>query len=251
MISWVEAVARITRQSQTLLVVDGISAVGLSPCPMDAWGVDCLLTGSQKGLMLPPGLALLALSERAWACAEKQTPGCFYFNLCKERDNVLKGQTCFTSPVGLILGLKESLDMLLENGLEPVYAKQWALTMLTRSGLSAMGLELFAKKDFAWGVTSVLLPDGIDGTKVLRLAQEKHGVCMAGGQDHYKGRMVRIGHMGWVDWADVAAGLYALNDSLRAVGGYSGSRDYLERGMAAYRAALKGKPGDPLPQVYS
>ena len=110
---------------------------------------------------------------------------------------------------------------------------------------------MFAKKDFAWGVTSVLLPDGIDGTKVLRLAQEKHGVCMAGGQDHYKGRMVRIGHMGWVDWADVAAGLYALNDSLRAVGGYSGSRDYLERGMAAYRAALKGKPGDPLPQVYS
>lgn len=247
----VEAVARITRQSQALLVVDGISAVGLSPCPMDAWGVDCLLTGSQKGLMLPPGLALLALSERAWACAEKQTPGCFYFNLVKERDNVLKGQTCFTSPVGLILGLKESLDMLLENGLEPVYAKQWALTMLTRAGLSAMGLELFAQKDFAWGVTSVLLPGGVDGTQVLRLAQEKHGVCMAGGQDHYKGRMVRIGHMGWVDWADVAAGLYALNDCLRAVGGYSGSRDYLERGMAAYRAALEGKPGDPLPQVYN
>ncbi len=247
----VEAVARITRQSQALLVVDGISAVGLSPCPMDAWGVDCLLTGSQKGLMLPPGLALLALSERAWACAEKQTPGCFYFNLVKERVNVLKGQTCFTSPVGLILGLKESLDMLLENGLEPVYAKQWALTMLTRAGLSAMGLELFAKEDFAWGVTSVLLPGGVDGTQVLRLAQEKHGVCMAGGQDHYKGRMVRIGHMGWVDWADVAAGLYALNDCLRAVGGYSGSRDYLERGMAAYRAALKGKPGDPLPQVYN
>lgn len=247
----VEAVARITRESQALLVVDGISAVGLSPCPMDAWGVDCLLTGSQKGLMLPPGLALLALSGRAWACAGKQTPGCFYFNLVKERENVLKGQTCFTSPVGLILGLKESLDMLLENGLEPVYAKQWALTMLTRAGLSAMGLELFAKKDFAWGITSVLLPDGVDGTKVLRLAQEKHGVCMAGGQDHYKGRMARIGHMGWVDWADVAAGLYALNDSLRAVGGYSGSRDYLEQGMAAYRAALEGRPGAPLPQVYS
>ncbi|MEG6502899.1 alanine--glyoxylate aminotransferase family protein, partial [Desulfovibrio sp. 1214_IL3152] len=207
--------------------------------------------GSQKGLMLPPGLALLALSERAWACAEKQTPGCFYFNLVKERDNVLKGQTSFTSPVGLILGLKESLDMLLENGLEPVYAKQWALTMLTRASLSAMGLELFAKKDFAWGITSVLLPDGVDGTQVLRLAQEKHGVCMAGGQDHYKGRMARIGHMGWVDWADVAAGLYALNDSLRAVGGYSGSRDYLERGMAAYRAALEGKPGVPLPLVYN
>ena len=242
----VEAVARITRNSDTLLLVDGISAVGLSPCPMDAWGVDCLLTGSQKGLMLPPGLALLALSERAWACAEKQTSGCFYFNLPKERANVLKGQTLFTSPVGLVLGLKESLDMLLENGLKALYAKQWALTMMTRASLAAMGLELFAKKDFAWGITSVMLPDGVDGVEVLRMAQEKHGVCMAGGQDHYKGRMVRVGHMGWVDWADVAAGIYALNDCLCAVGGYCGSRDYLEQGLAAYSSALAGEPGAPL-----
>lgn len=247
----VEEVARITRESQALLLVDGISAVGLSPCPMDEWGVDCLLTGSQKGLMLPPGLALLALSERAWACAEKQTPGCFYFNLIKEREYVHKGQTLFTSPVGLILGLKESLDMLLENGLKALYAKQWALTMLTRASLTAMGLELFAKEHFAWGITSVLLPEGVDGVEVLRMAQEKHGVSMAGGQDHFKGRMARVGHMGWVDWADVVAGIYALNDCLCAVGGYCGSRDYLEQGLAAYQAALAGEPGEPLPLVYN
>jgi len=245
----VREVAQITRQRDVLLLVDGISAVGLSPCPLDEWGLDCLLTGSQKGLMLPPGLALLALSERAWKKAESVTPGCFYFNLLKEREHVLKGQTLFTSPVNLILGLDESLDMLLENGLEALYAKQWALTMLTRAGVSALGLDLFAPEHFAWGITSVLLPEGVDGTEVLRLALDRYGVCMAGGQDQLRGRIVRIGPMGWVDWSDVLAGLYALERGLTEAGGFSGARDYLEQGMAAYRAALAGKPGEALPQV--
>ena len=245
----VREVAQITRRRDVLLLVDGISAVGLSPCPLDEWGLDCLLTGSQKGLMLPPGLALLALSERAWEKAESVTPGCFYFNLLKEREHVLKGQTLFTSPVNLILGLDESLDMLLENGLEALYAKQWVLTMLTRAGVSALGLDLFAPEHFAWGITSVLLPEGVDGAEVLRLALDKYGVCMAGGQDQLKGRIVRIGHMGWVDWSDVLAGLYALERGLTEAGGFSGARDYLEQGMAAYRAALAGKPGEALPQV--
>lgn len=247
----VREVAQITRESGALLLVDGISGVGLSPCPLDDWGLDCLLTGSQKGLMLPPGLALLALSERAWKKAESVTPGCFYFNVLKERAQLEKGQTLFTSPVGLIMGLDESLDMLLENGLEAVYTKQWALTMLTRAGARAMGLELFAPKDFAWGITSVLLPQGVDGVEVLRLAMEKHGVCMAGGQDQLKGRIVRVGHMGWVDWADVAAGLHALERGLTEAGGFCGARDYLEQALAAYRAALAGRPGEPLPLVHS
>lgn len=247
----VREVAHITRQRNTLLLVDGISGVGLSPCPLDAWGLDCLLTGSQKGLMLPPGLALLALSDRAWKKAESVTPGCFYFNLPQERAKLEKGQTLFTSPVGLILGLDASLDMLLENGLEPIYAKQWALTMLTRAGAHALGLELFAPEHFAWGITSVLLPQGVDGVEVLRLAAEKYGVCMAGGQDQLKGRIVRIGHMGWVDWADVAAALYALERSITEAGGFSGARDYLEQALAAYRSALAGKPGEPLPLIHS
>lgn len=242
----VESVARITRDRDVLLVVDGISAVGLSPCPMDDWGLDCLLTGSQKGLMLPPGLALLALSPRAWQKAEQTASNCFYFNLPKERINAEKGQTLFTSPINLLLGLNESLDILLENGLEAVYAKQWALTMQTRAGLAALGLELFAPEHFSWGITSVRLPEGVDGIELLRIAQEKYGVCMAGGQDHLKGRIIRIGHMGWVDWSDILAGLYALNRALLECGGYSGARDYLEQAMAAYRIALIGKPGAPL-----
>ncbi|MBQ9452717.1 MAG: alanine--glyoxylate aminotransferase family protein [Desulfovibrio sp.] len=247
----VREVASITRESNALLVVDGISAVGLAPCPMDAWGIDCLLTGSQKGLMLPPGLALLALSPRAWKSAEANDSGCFYFNLPAEKAKLAKGQTLFTSAVNLIIGLNESLDMLLENGLEAVYAKQWALTMLNRAGLSAMGLTLFAPEHFAWGITSVLLPAGVDGTEVVRIAMETYGVCLAGGQDHLKGRLVRVGHMGWVDWADALAGLYALNRSIIAAGGHCGSRDYMETAMAAYRMALSGKPGQALPLIHS
>ncbi|GFH62348.1 MAG: serine-glyoxylate transaminase [Candidatus Desulfovibrio kirbyi] len=239
----VQEIAAVTRKRKQLLVVDGISAVGLSPCPMDEWGIDCLLTGSQKGLMLPPGLALLALSERAWEKAATVPADCFYFNLLKEKTNAEKGQTLFTSPVNLILGLDESLALLLKNGLDALYAKQWALTMLTRCGLRAMGLRLLAERHFAWGITSALLPDGIDGSLVLRLAQENHGVIMAGGQDNLKGRIVRIGHMGWVDWADVVAGLYALNCSLHDAGGFCGARDYLEQALNAYSIALRLKLG--------
>ena len=247
----VREVAEVCRRSGALLVVDGISAVGLCPCPMDEWGIDCLLTGSQKGLMLPPGLALLALSPRAWKKTESVSPNCFYFNLLKERDSLAKGQTNFTSPVNLIVGLDEALALLLENGLEAVYVKQWGLTMLARAGARAMGLVLFAEKDFAWGITSVLLPEGVDGGQVLRCAAEKFGVLFAGGQDHLKGRLVRIGHMGHVDWADVTAGLFALNQALKEAGGFCGSRDYLEQALAAWRAALAVAPGETPPMTHS
>ena len=119
-------------------------------------------------------------------------------------------------------------------------------SMFTRAAVKAMGLELLAPDDFAWGITSVLLPEGVDGNEVLRLAAEKHGIYMAGGQDQLKGRIVRIGHMGWVDWADVAAGLYALERSIVDAGGYIGARNYLEQGLAVYRAALEVTPGTPV-----
>jgi len=134
----VEEIARCTRQRNLLLVVDGISAVGLSPCPMDAWGIDCLITGSQKGLMCPPGLALIALSQRAWEKAATVPDGCYYFNLVKERENLENNQTHFTSPVSLILGLKASLDRILSQGLDAVYRKQWALTMMARTGIQIL-----------------------------------------------------------------------------------------------------------------
>lgn len=224
-------------KGEKLLIVDGISAVGISPCPMDEWRIDCLLTGSQKGLMLPPGLALLALSENAWQTARQIQPGCYYFNLPKERSMLEKGQTAFTTPINLIIGLDAALDMLFTYGLPALYKKQFALSMLVRQATLAMGLSLLAQNNWAWGVTAIVLPDGIDGGEILKRLEKDYGIIMAGGQDRLKGRIVRFGHMGWIDWGDCVAGLSALAETLSAVG-YAIQDGFLVKGLEAYHIAL-------------
>lgn len=229
----------ITRGRDVLLVVDGISAVGISPCPMDAWGIDCLLTGSQKGLMLPPGLALLSLSDRAWKTVRTAGPSSFYFNLLAEREKSLQHQTLFTSPVNLLQGLAVSLDLFRTQTLEEVYRKQWALTCMARTGATQLGLELLAKTHFTWGLTSIRLPVGLDGSTILKTAAESCGVVLAGGQGEMKKSVIRLGHMGHVDWSDILAGLHALRTGLLAAGGYSAARTYLEDAVGAYEVALQ------------
>ena len=241
----IDLLGRLTRAQGIFLVADGVSAVGVSPVRMDDWDIDCLVCGSQKGLMVPPGLAMIALSERAWAQAAVSGAGCLYFDLHAElavlRD---KGETHFTPAIALIYGLRESLRMIEEGGgFAEIFRKQWALTMMARTGVRAMGLSLFAAAQFAWGVTSVVLPAGVNGVELLRLMQEEWGVIMEGGQDHLRGRIVRIGHMGWTDWSDLAAGLHALAQALPAAGGFVASRDYLETALAAYSRALDAGPG--------
>ncbi len=235
----VKEMAQVTSQKDVIIVVDGISGVGISPCPMDEWKIDCLLTGSQKGLMLPPGLSLIALSEKAWKRAENQKDICYYFNLPAERAILKKNQTHFTSPINLIVGLDASLDLLLKNGLEAIYRKQWAMTMLVRKGAMAMGLALLAKKDFSWGITAIEIPEGLSGQEILRFAQEKYNVYMAGGQDKLKNRIIRIGHMGWVDWADCLAGLYAVNRGIVSLGGNASKNSFMEDAMEAYNRAYE------------
>jgi aspartate aminotransferase-like enzyme len=235
----VRELAALVRKSPALLVVDGISAVSVTPCPMDAWGIDCLLTGSQKGLMLPPGLALIALSPRARRKMEALGSGDAYFDLPAEFAANAKGQTHFTSSVSLSAGLRESLRLLRAVGLDTVYRKQWALAQMARAGIRALGLTLFAPEHYAWGLTSVLLPPGMEAAPLLAAAEKQHGVVMAGGQGGaLKERIVRIGHMGYVDYADLAAGLYAFARSYQELGGFLGCRNYLEQALEAYRTAL-------------
>ena len=223
---------------ETLLVVDGISAVGVSPCPMDAWGIDCLLTGSQKGLMLPPGMALLSLSQRAWRGVEANPRPPFYFNLLGERQRNAGNQTLYTSPVSHIFGLEACLELVLESGLESLYRSQWALTHMARAGIEAMGLSLLVRDCYTWGLTSVRLPEDIDGQEVLSLAASEYGAVLAGGQDHLKGRIVRLGHMGYVDWGDVLAGLSALGRSCQRLGATIDLQAGLAAGLAAYEHEL-------------
>ncbi len=244
----IQEIAEVIRKRDVLLVVDGISAVGISPCPMDDWHLDCLLTGSQKGLMLPPGLAFIALSQRAWNQVETAGTNPFYFNLLREREQIGKNQTLFTPAIGLLRGLSQSLDYFQGDHLQQVFRKQWALTMMARTGIKAMGLELFAQEDFTWGLTSLVMPPGIDASKVLQSMASNYGVVAAGGQGDMKGTMIRLGHMGHVDWSDLLAGLYALRQSYVACGGYSGCLDYLEQAMRAYQQGLEQEVHEiPLP----
>ncbi len=234
----VKELAAVVRNKDILFVADGISSVGISPCPMDEWGIDALLTGSQKGLMLPPGLALISLSKKAWAKAEKIKTDCFYFNLLQERENCLKNQTLFTSPITLILGLHEALTMLLEDGLEAVYKKQWALTQMARSAAIELGFTLAAEEHFAWGVTGLYMPKGLDSKPVVKLMYEKYGIIVTQGQAPLAAEMLRIGHMGYVDWADISAGLFALAETMKEVYNIEAPAGFLERAIATYYKEL-------------
>ncbi len=209
-------IAKITQKYDILLVADGISSVGISPAPLDEFGIDALVTGSQKGLMVPTGLSLLAFSEKAWKKAEQVDYSCFYFNMLAERNNVRKQQTNFSSPVSLIIGLKEALSMIFEDndGLDGLYQKQWSLCQMARAGVKAMGLDLFAKENFAWGLTAVKMPKGLKSSELINKAYTKTGVIMAAGQEPMKDEILRLAHMGYVDFGDVLAGLAAVDLSL-------------------------------------
>jgi aspartate aminotransferase-like enzyme len=235
----VQELARLCRLKNKIIIVDGISAVGISPCPMDEWGIDCLLTGSQKGIMLPPGLAFMALSERAWSRAHEVRSRNFYFNLIQEREKCLTGQTLFTPAVNLIVALDECLKYFQEQGLQSIFNRQRAMTLMVRTGVRCLGLEFLAESNYTWGLTSIKLPPGIDGVELLNTAAREYKVLMAGGQDHLKGKIVRLGHMGYVDWSDLLAGLFALRGALVKQGGFSGSRDYLEQAMLVYEKEME------------
>ncbi len=236
----VKEVGEITRKYDVLLIVDGISAVGISPLPMDRWNIDCLITGSQKGLMLPPGLALISLSDRAWERAENIEREDFYFDLIGEREKIKKGQTLYTSPVSLIYGLYESLNIFMKNGLNEMYKKYWALTQMTRTGIEALGLECFAKENYTWGLTSVKMPEKIDVNRILKELAEKFNLYIAGGQEHLKGKIIRIGHMGYVDFGDILFALSSISCVLKFNYNLSPMyNDFLERSFLAYENATR------------
>ena len=238
----VRELGEVTRERDALLVVDGISAVGVSPCPMDAWHMDCLLTGSQKGIMLPPGLSFVALSERAWAKAATVPSKNFYFQLAGEREAVSKDQTMFTPAISLIVGLRESLALFRESGRQSVFRKQWALTCMVRTAAQAMGLELFAKQGFTWGLTSIRMPLGVSAAAVAKTSAEEFGVVMTTGQGEFKDKIIRMGHMGHVDYGDILAGLAAFRIAFERAGGYVGCDTVLEQAMAAHQTAMQAGP---------
>lgn len=213
----IETIAKIVSKTEAILVVDAVSSLGVMDLPMDKWQVDVVTTGSQKALMLPPGLAFVGVSEKAWRMVEKSTLPKFYFNFKSEKKNIEKNQNAFTPAVSLITGLKKSLDMIRAEGLENVFTRHERLARATRAGMEALGLEVFSKAPSP-SLTAVCAPEGINADDIVKKFSKVHAITIAGGQDHLKGKIFRISHMGYASSFDVVTAISALEMTLGSLG---------------------------------
>ena len=229
----VKEIAKLTKNGP-LFLVDGVTAVGVLPVPLDEWGIDALVTGSQKALMLPPGLGFIALSERAWQKTKKAKLPRFYFDLNLERKNQAKGSGAFTPAVSLIFGLRASLNMMAREGFDRVYARHARMARATRAAATAMGLKLLAPDSPSPAATGIFLPKGLDADKVLDYLRDQMGVILAEGQDQLKGKAIRIAHVGYMGAFDVITAIAALEMALRKFG----AEIPFGRGVAAAQEVL-------------
>jgi aspartate aminotransferase-like enzyme len=213
-------IAEVVREFDKLLVVDAVSSLGAIPCDTEAWGLDCVVTGSQKGWMVPPGLAFASLSDRGWKAYEQARMPRFYFDLGKHRDAQAKGQTPFTPAMSIFFGLDIALERMALEGMEAIFTRHKKMGALTRDGVKSLGLELLCTEErFASDtVTAVKCPEGIDVSKLRSLMEDEYNTVLAGGQAKLSGKIFRIGHLGLVDENDIRETLAALGDALKKLG---------------------------------
>jgi aspartate aminotransferase-like enzyme len=230
----VHRLANLTRNREILLVVDGITAVGVYDLPMDRLGIDVLVSASQKALMLPPGLSFISLSERAWSKVRSSSQPRFYFDLLRERESQARNTTAYTPAISLIHGLRESLAMIEQEGLQAAFARHETLARATRAAVQALELRLLAPNDPCPAATGMYVPDGIDGGALLGYLRDRMQVTFGGGQDRLKGRVVRIGHLGYTEMMDTITAVAALEMALS----HFGYPVQLGRGVAAAQEVL-------------
>jgi aspartate aminotransferase-like enzyme len=224
----VEAIARLVRESgdDTLLVVDGITGLGTTPFDVDGWGIDVIIGGSQKALMIPPGLAYCAVSERAWKRMETAKSPRYYFDFRKERKAAAKGESAFTPATSLFAALGAALEFIRQMGNGDVAAGRVALidnaemlAAMTRAGAKALGLELLAPKCPAAALTAIHAPAGVDSSAMVKRFREDFGAVVANGQAEMKGKLFRIAHLGYYDYLDTIGILAALEHVMAAATG--------------------------------
>ena len=213
----IEALARLTQSGPTLLVVDAVSALGADDLQMDNWGVDVVVSCSQKGLMTPPGLAFAALNRRAWEAAEQSNLPKYYFDFRKAHQRGLEGSVPYTPAITLLTALQCALNHICAEGIHNTIARHKRLALATRSAIKAIGLPLFATSP-ANTLTSIRLPEEIDGKTFIKLMCEKHGITYAGGQGDLSGKILRIAHLGWMNENDVIVAISAFERGLAEIG---------------------------------
>ncbi len=213
----IEALARLTRVRPTLLIVDAVSGLGADDLQMDNWGIDVVVSCSQKGLMTPPGLSVVALNQRAWDAVEHSDLPKYYFDFRKAFEAGLQGSVPYTPAVSLLTALQCALNCICEEGIRNTIARHDRLATATRSAVKALGLSLFTASP-ANTVTSIRLPEEIDGKAFINLMRDKYGVTYAGGQSQLSGKIVRIAHLGWMNENDVIVAISAFERGLVEIG---------------------------------
>jgi aspartate aminotransferase-like enzyme len=214
----IAAFGKLVAATPALFVVDTISGLGCMECRTDDWHIDLNVTGSQKALMLPPGLGFVAVSDKAWKVIDANTASrAFYFDLKKYRDNLKAGDTPFTPANTLVKALRVSLKQMRAEGNEKLWAKYARIAAAARAGLQAMNLELFAKAP-AESLSVAKVPEGLDGNLLVSKVEKQYGVKLASGQDTLRGKIVRLAHMGYIDAFDMLAALSALELVLLEMG---------------------------------
>ena len=213
----VKSLAHLTRNSQTLLVVDAVSALGADDLQMDNWGVDVVVSCSQKGLMTPPGLAFAALNERAWKAVDRSDLPKYYVDFRKAYQRGLEGSVPYTPAITLLAGLQVALNYICEEGIRNTISRHNRVARATRSAVKAIGLPLFATSP-ANTLTSIRLPEEIDGKAFVKMLRERHGITYAGGQGSLSGKIVRIAHLGWMNENDIIIAISAFERGLAEIG---------------------------------
>lgn len=209
---------KLVAATPALLLVDAISALGAMECRVDDWHIDMCVTGSQKALMLPPGLAFLSVSDKAWKAIDANPkPRAFYFDLKKAREKLKTSDTPYTPAHTLVRALRVSLKKMRTEGIENIWARQARTAKAARAGFQALGLELFASRP-ADGLTTVKMPANIDSTTLLGKLEKQYGMKLANGQDTLKGKIIRLAHMGYIDQFDVIAALAGVELVLKEMG---------------------------------
>jgi aspartate aminotransferase-like enzyme len=214
----VKSVAAVVKKTDALFVVDAISALVAHDIKADEWGIDVMIGGSQKGVMLPPGLAFVSVNDKAWKMAETAKTPKFYFNFKKERENLAKNQTNFTSAVTLIIGLNACIKILQAEGLENAFARHARLARATRAAVAALGLKIFPRESPSNALTAIEAPAGVDGQAIYKNLREQYGITGAGGQDKLKGKIFRIAHLGYADTFDVITAVAGIEMVLKGLG---------------------------------
>ena len=231
-----ETIARHVKNHGTALTLaDCVTSLGATDVPMDAWGLDVVASGSQKGYMLPPGLSFVAMSDRAWDAYGRSDLPKFYLDLGPYRKTAAKDSNPFTPAVNLYFGLEAALDMMQNEGLEAIFARHARHRSAAQAGMKAIGMPLFAAEGYGSPAITAVAPEGIDAEQLRKAVKEKFDILLAGGQDHLKGQVFRIGHLGFVCDRDVLTAVSAIEATLQALGLHQGQ---LGAGVAAAASAL-------------